>query len=65
LISNEIHIFLDEIAEPLNFNAYNAPANLAMILAHFSQKTASINHIRSVVYGICAGIRNKNNITLN
>lgn len=52
-------IIPDEIAELLQFNAYNAPTDLAMILAKSSQETASINHIRSVVYEISADIRNK------
>ena len=52
-------IIPNEIAEPLEFNAYNAPADLAMILAKSSEETASINHIRSVVYEISANMRNK------
>jgi linolenate 9R-lipoxygenase len=47
----------DEIAEQLEFNAYHAPAELALILAHSIHETASINHLRSIVYDISANMR--------
>ena len=47
----------DEIAEQLEFNPYHAPADLALILAHSINETASINHLRSIVYQISANMR--------
>ncbi|HBB34247.1 MAG TPA: hypothetical protein DDZ80_12875 [Cyanobacteria bacterium UBA8803] len=47
----------DEIAEPLEFNAYHAPDDLALILAYSIKETASINHLRSIVYEISANMR--------
>lgn len=44
----------DAIAEQLEFNAYHAPQDLGLILAHSITETASINHLRSVVYQISA-----------
>jgi linolenate 9R-lipoxygenase len=47
----------DEVAEQLELNAYHAPADLALILAHSVHETASINHVRSIVYEISANMR--------
>jgi linolenate 9R-lipoxygenase len=47
----------DEVAEQLELNAYHAPADLALILAHSIHETASINHVRSIVYEISANMR--------
>jgi linolenate 9R-lipoxygenase len=47
----------DELAEQLEFNPYHAPADLALILAHTIHETASINHLRSIVYQISANMR--------
>ncbi|MEL6581286.1 MAG: lipoxygenase family protein [Cyanobacteria bacterium J06621_12] len=47
----------DAIAERLEFNAYHAPQDLSLILAHSITETASINHLRSVVYQISADMR--------
>lgn len=47
----------DEVAEQLEFNPYHAPADLALILAHSVNETASINHLRSIVYQISANMR--------
>lgn len=47
----------DDIAEQLEFNPYNAPDDLALILAHTTKETASINHLRSIVYQISANMR--------
>ncbi|MBH8560701.1 hypothetical protein I8748_00500 [Nostoc sp. CENA67] len=46
-----------ELAEPLEFNPYHAPADLSLILAHSINETASLNHLRSVVYQISANMR--------
>lgn len=46
-----------EVAEPLEFNPYNAPGELALILAQRITETASINHLRSIVYQISADMR--------
>jgi linolenate 9R-lipoxygenase len=51
------NIVPDEIAEQLEFNPYHASADLALILAHSIDETASINHLRSVVYEISANMR--------
>lgn len=50
-------IMPDPIAEQLEFNAYHAPQDLGLILAHSITETASINHLRSVVYKISANMR--------
>jgi linolenate 9R-lipoxygenase len=47
----------DELAEPLEFNPYHAPADLSLILAHSINETASVNHLRSIVYQISANMR--------
>ena len=47
----------DAIAEQLEFNAYHAPPDLRLILAHSITEAASINHLRSVVYKISANMR--------
>ncbi|MBW4611715.1 MAG: hypothetical protein KME21_00220 [Desmonostoc vinosum HA7617-LM4] len=46
-----------EIAEPLEFNPYHAPVDLSLILAHSINETASVNHLRSIVYQISANMR--------
>ena len=46
-----------EWAEPLEFNPYHAPPELALILARTATETASVNHLRSVVYQISADMR--------
>lgn len=46
-----------EWAEPLEFNPYHAPAELGLILARTASETASVNHLRSVVYQISADMR--------
>ena len=50
-------ILPDELAESLEFNPYHAPAELALILAKSARETASVNHLRSVVYQISANMR--------
>ena len=50
-------ILPDELAEPLEFNPYHAPSELGLILAHSARETASVNHLRSVVYQISADMR--------
>ncbi len=50
-------ILSDELAEPLEFNPYNAPPELGLILAHSARETASLNHLRSIVYQISADMR--------
>ncbi|MGB7412762.1 MAG: lipoxygenase family protein, partial [Thermosynechococcaceae cyanobacterium] len=50
-------ILPDEVAEPLEFNPYHAPPELGLILAHSARETASVNHLRSVVYQISANMR--------
>jgi linolenate 9R-lipoxygenase len=50
-------IMPDEVAEQLELNAYHAPKDLALILAHSIHETASINHVRSIVYEISANMR--------
>lgn len=47
----------DERAEVLEFNAYHAPEDLSLLLAHSITETASINHLRSIVYQISANMR--------
>ncbi len=47
----------DEIAEGLEFNPYHGTEDLALILAHSIDETASINHLRSIVYQISANMR--------
>ena len=47
----------DFLAEQLEFNTYHAPDDLKLILAHSITETASINHLRSVVYQISANMR--------
>jgi linolenate 9R-lipoxygenase len=51
------HILPDELAEPLEFNPYHAPPELGLILARSARETASVNHLRSVVYQISANMR--------
>jgi linolenate 9R-lipoxygenase len=51
------NILADGLAEQLEFNPYHAPEDLALILAHSIQETASINHLRSIVYQISANMR--------
>ncbi len=50
-------ILPDELAEPLEFNPYHAPPELGLILAQSARETASVNHLRSVVYQISANMR--------
>ena len=50
-------ILPDELAEPLEFNPYHAPPELSLILAHSARETASVNHLRSIVYQISANMR--------
>jgi linolenate 9R-lipoxygenase len=50
-------IVSDEIAEGLEFNPYHGTEDLALILAHSIDETASINHLRSIVYQISANMR--------
>jgi linolenate 9R-lipoxygenase len=50
-------ILPDEQAEPLEFNPYHAPPELGLILARSALETASVNHLRSVVYQISANMR--------
>jgi len=50
-------ILPDEWAEPLEFNPYHAPSNLGLILARTASETASVNHLRSIVYQISADMR--------
>lgn len=50
-------ILPDELAEPLEFNPYHAPPELGLILAKSARETASVNHLRSVVYQISANMR--------
>ncbi|KAI9134325.1 hypothetical protein [Acaryochloris sp. CCMEE 5410] len=50
-------ILPDELAEALEFNPYNAPPELSLILAKTARETASVNHLRSVVYQISANMR--------
>jgi linolenate 9R-lipoxygenase len=47
----------DEIAEGLEFNPYHGTNDLSLILAYSIDETASINHLRSVVYQISANMR--------
>lgn len=56
-------IHLDEIVptekvEPLSFSPFNAPPELGLVLAEKATDTASINHLRSVVYEFSAKTRN-------
>jgi linolenate 9R-lipoxygenase len=50
-------ILPDELAEPLEFNPYHAPPELNLILAKTARETASVNHLRSIVYQISANMR--------
>ncbi|NJK41460.1 MAG: hypothetical protein HC934_09115 [Acaryochloridaceae cyanobacterium SU_2_1] len=50
-------ILADEVAEPLEFNPYHAPPDLGLILAKSARETASVNHLRSIVYQISADMR--------
>lgn len=46
-----------EWAEPLEFNPYHAPPELALILAQTALENASVNHLRSIVYQVSADMR--------
>lgn len=50
-------ILPDAQAESLEFNPYHAPPSLHLILAKTDSETASVNHLRSIVYQISADKR--------
>jgi acyl-CoA synthetase (AMP-forming)/AMP-acid ligase II/surfactin synthase thioesterase subunit/acyl carrier protein len=45
--------------EPLTFNPANAPAELSMPLSSSPDTAASLNHLRSIVYDMSAGARQR------
>ena len=50
-------IVANETVEPLEFSPYHAPPELGLILGQTATDTASINHLRSVVYTFSAKMR--------